>query len=301
MTGTPDFGNIIDDFVIEAGEGLDMAVDDVLSLEQGPDLEAIGRIFRVVHTIKGTAGMLGFDALARFVHGLEDACSDIRSGARSVDRQAADNLLGCLDLTRAKLDFIGKNRREDGDFTRGEACLSALRPGHEPSAPVREEACLRAWSGTVDKVLIVEDDFVSRKMAHSFLSRFSDCYVAKDGSEAIQAVTESYLGAAPEPFSLIVMDVMMPIIDGIRATRAIRALERSKGAGHTHPAARICISSARCDEETRRAAIRSGADAFLPKPLDFKELRRLLERDAQPPADRAAAHPRQNPLPGTRV
>ena len=282
MTDGPDCANIIDDFVVEAEEGLDMAVDDVLSLEQGPDLEAIGRIFRVVHTIKGTAGMLGYDALSRFVHGLEDACSDIRSGVRSVDRQAADNLLGCLDVIRAKLDCIGKNRCEDGDFARGEACLSALRPGPRPSAPVRKEARLRAWSGEVGKILIVEDDFVSRKVVHSFLSRLSDCYVAKDGSEAIQAVTESYLGTAPEPFSLIVMDVVMPIIDGIRATRAIRALERSKGAGYTHPAARICIASARSDEETRRAAIHGGADAFLPKPLDFEELLGVLEWPMQP-------------------
>ena len=276
----PDCGSLIDEFVTEAEESLDMAVDDVLSLEQGPDAEAIGRIFRVVHTIKGTAGMLGFDALSGFVHGLEDACADIRSGVRDVDRRTADNLLGCLDAIRARLGRIAATRRDHGDYAWGEKCLGALRLVSAPSAAEARDASPRG--GVQGKTLIVEDDFSSRKALHSLLSPYTVCYVAKDGSEAIQAVTESYMGAVPEPFSLIVMNATAPIIDGFRATEAIRALERAKGAGYTHPPATICITSTLDDEETRRAAIRGGADAFLAKPLEREVVRQMLAMPAQP-------------------
>jgi len=294
VTLAQDCDGIIEDFVTESCESLDMAVDDVLSLEQGPDQEAIDRIFRVVHTIKGTAGMLDFTALSGFVHALEDVCADIRAGRRGVDRRTADGLLRCLDLIREKLEFIGGACREDADYSCGCDCLDALRA----DAPSGREGVVLDLDGEAEKpraddasellhlsrrnmdckALIVEDDFVSRKVLHSFLSRFSTCYVAKDGSEAIQAVTESYLGPEPEPFSLIFMDVMMPVIDGLQATTAIRALERAKGAGYSHPAAKIIVVTALEDSEVRRRAIQEcGADVCLSKPLDLTELRAIIE------------------------
>ena len=223
----PNLDGIVDDFVTESGENLDMAEDDVLSLEQGPDQEAIDRIFRVVHTIKGTAGMLNFTALSKFVHCLEDTCSDIRAGERKMDRQVTDGMLKCLDFIRSKLNVIAETRTDDGDYSHGEECLKGLCPdaGGRPSPAVTrsvttpepspatghgdngrdtalascpvDELLLLAGGKRTCRTLIVEDDFLSRKLLYSFLARFSICHVAKDGCEAIQAVTESYMGPRP--------------------------------------------------------------------------------------------------------
>jgi len=300
-SGDPDLDIIIDEFVAESCEGLDMAVDDVLSLEQGLDQEAIDRIFRVVHTIKGTASMLNFNALSEFVHCLEDTCSDIRSGNREVNKQVADGLLKCLDFIQAKLDYISDTYHEEGDCSLGEVHLRALREAPRPKAEARPKGIFLdlseddrdtppaasgmdtvsspAGSNKGSKALIVEDDFVTRNMLHAFLSRFMSCYVAKDGSEAIQAVTQSYAGPNPEPFSLILMDVMMPVIDGLQATRAIRELERAKGAGRTHAEAKIFMATAMDDRQTMRKAIHEcGADTYMVKPLDFEEMMRLIAR-----------------------
>ena len=313
MTGfDPDFDGIMDDFVTESGEGLEIAIDDVLSLEQGPDQEAIDRIFRVVHTIKGTAGMLNLTGLSRFVHCLEDTCSDIRSGDRKVDKRVTDGMLKCLDYIRTKLDVIGDTHREDDDFSWGEECLKTLCmdfADQQPSPPTEAakpeppavtesgtcgHAALPSSGGTKErpqpagkplKTLIVEDDFMPRKLLYSFLSRFSACHVAKDGCEAIQAVTESYMGPDSAPFSLIFMDIRMPIIDGLLATRAIRAMEQAKGAEHGGHKARIFIASSEDDSATMHAAVHEyGADLFLNKPLDLTDLKELLIRHSLYPS-----------------
>ena len=288
----PELDILVDEFVTESGECLGMAVDDVLSLERKPDPEAIDRIFRVAHTIKGTAGMLNFNTLSEFVHSFEDICSDIRSGDRKVDKQVADGLLKCLDFIQLRLDVISDTRQDEGDCSWGEEILRSLQGGtvHEALGVVEpvpvdpasivyglDEFFRLYGNGQVGKALIVEDDFAVRSMLYSFLSRFMDCYVARDGGEAIQAVTESYVHPNSEPFSLIVMGVVLPIIDGLRATRAVRALERAKGAGFNHPGARICMIASVDEYETMRDGIQEcGADSHMIKPLDFGKLMRVL-------------------------
>lgn len=75
------------------------------------------------------------------------------------------------------------------------------------------------------RILIVEDDMVSRKFYLIYLSRYGDCDLVVDGLEAIDA----YLLAMKDgllAYDLICLDVMMPKIDGIRVLKTIRDLER---------------------------------------------------------------------------
>ena len=127
-----DLDDLIDEFVTESVEWLDTAVDDILSLEKKPDQEAIDRIFRVVHTIKGTANMFNLKGLAGFVHSFEDICSDIRSGEREVDKHVADGLLKCMDFIRSNLEFIGDTHQETGDWSKGRGLPERLteQPRH---------------------------------------------------------------------------------------------------------------------------------------------------------------------------
>lgn len=275
MSSVPDY-DIIEDFVAESSECLEMAIDDVLCLEQGMDQEAINRIFRVVHTLKGTAGMLNFNGLFNFIHALEDTCSDIRSGNRIVDKTMADNLLRCFDYIQSKLDVIKVERQEGDDFSLGEECMNVLRGTPQGNANTGDELLSLVLDGNVCKTLIVEDDFAARKRLFSHLSQFSTCYVAKDGSEAIQAVTESYLEASPEPFNLIVINAKLPIIDGLQAARAIRALERAKGV-QSSAMAKIFVTTSREDSRQRHTALHEcGADAFIDEPIDPCDLTRLF-------------------------
>ncbi len=77
------------------------------------------------------------------------------------------------------------------------------------------------------KILVVDDQFVSRQKAQKILSQYGDCDAASSGAEAIEAFKVSH--DAGLPYDLIVMDILMPEVDGIETVRQIRDWEESIG------------------------------------------------------------------------
>ena len=94
--------------------------------------------------------------------------------------------------------------------------------------------------------------------------------MAKNGAIAV----ESWLAAQAcgEPYDLVLMDVNMPEVDGIEATRRIRAAEGERGAARTP----IIALTANAFDEDRNACVEAGMDGFLPKPLDRERLEATL-------------------------
>ena len=88
---------------------------------------------------------------------------------------------------------------------------------------------------------------------------------AENGLLAVEA-------AATQRFDLIIMDVNMPVMDGLTATRAIRA---GQGPNHDTP---IVVLSASARSEDHAAGLDAGADAYLNKPIDFAALAKVMNR-----------------------
>ena len=104
----------------EARELLAELETSLLELEQTPqDAELIGRVFRALHTIKGSGAMFGFDQIAGFTHGVENAFDLVRGGKLAVTRE----LIG---LTLAARDHI-RNLLEGGSTEEGAAIVERLR------------------------------------------------------------------------------------------------------------------------------------------------------------------------------
>jgi two-component system, chemotaxis family, sensor kinase CheA len=96
-----DFEFLRKTFVAEADEGLNALEESLLELETNPDnADALHEIFRTVHTIKGSAAMVGYDNLSEFAHLLEDALDLMRSGAITVTPVRVTLLLQSVDAMR---------------------------------------------------------------------------------------------------------------------------------------------------------------------------------------------------------
>lgn len=72
--------------------------------ENRGDRELVGRVFRALHTIKGSGSMFGFEELAAFTHNLETAFDEVRNGRLQVSSELVDLTLAALDQIRAMLD-----------------------------------------------------------------------------------------------------------------------------------------------------------------------------------------------------
>lgn len=98
---------IVAEFVTESLEGLDELDREFVALEQHPDdHDAIASVFRTIHTVKGTAGFLGFDRLQALAHVGESLMSRVRDGELLLDRAITDGLLSLVDALRAIVSAI---------------------------------------------------------------------------------------------------------------------------------------------------------------------------------------------------
>lgn len=124
-------------------------------------------------------------------------------------------------------------------------------------------------------ILLAEDNPLNALIARTVLTRAGAAVqTAADGEEAIQAARRG-------GFDVYVLDLRMPVLDGLSAARQIRAL---------HPGAPIVALTADTGEEERAAALAAGMDAFLTKPIEAEALAQALRSvsSVQPPALRSA-------------
>jgi signal transduction histidine kinase/DNA-binding response OmpR family regulator len=120
-------------------------------------------------------------------------------------------------------------------------------------------------------ILVAEDNEINALLARALLAKLGHRpTTAADGAAAVEAVLAAR--AAGTPFDLVLMDVNMPLIDGLEATRRIRAAEAG-GRGRRTP---IMALSANVLAEDRDACRAAGMDGFLAKPLDRERLAAAL-------------------------
>lgn len=100
-----DFAQFQDAFFEEAAEHLAIVEEGLLALEQHPeDLDLLNKIFRSAHSIKGTSGMFGFNAVAQFTHKMETLLDLLRNGQKKVTPRIADLLLKSTDCLKTLID-----------------------------------------------------------------------------------------------------------------------------------------------------------------------------------------------------
>jgi CheY-like chemotaxis protein len=116
--------------------------------------------------------------------------------------------------------------------------------------------------GSMRKFLIVDDDAMIRSVLQSLFNRCKlESKIAVNGKQAIEKWEQ-------EDFQAILMDLDMPIMDGICACKEIRQREFDDKRSYTP----IIAVSGRCIEEAKGEAMEAGMDGFVAKPFSMKEL-----------------------------
>ncbi|CAH1607656.1 Histidine kinase [Vibrio jasicida] len=122
-------------------------------------------------------------------------------------------------------------------------------------------------SRTHRRILIAEDNLMNQKIASFFLDKAGyDYLIASNGQEALEAITKG------EQFDAILMDCMMPVMDGLTATKEIRRWEKEVGSDKIT----IIALTASVLEEDIQNCFAAGMDAYLPKPYKSNQLFELF-------------------------
>ncbi|MEN5146111.1 hybrid sensor histidine kinase/response regulator [Brevundimonas diminuta] len=221
---------------------------------------------------------IGFDAgfKARIFHRFqqEDGSITRRFGGSGLGLAISDDLVrlmgGELDCESppgggARFWFDLHLPAAQGDDDEAEA--------HAPAAPV-----VRADRGEAPRVLLADDHPVNRKVVELMLEPLGvELTVVEDGAQALAAFMDG-------GFDLVLMDMQMPVMDGLTATMEIRAHEQRTGAARTP----ILMLTANAMSEHVEAGRRAGADGHLTKPLSVAALTQAVAGALDRTGDQAA-------------
>ena len=206
------------------------------------------------------------DALAQRLQADTRLASLRRIALTSVDRHDPDRFVregfaACLAKPIRGRELLSCIDRALQDH--GLACDTCSRPAESGSTQGGRDTA-REYSGNV---LLVEDNIVNQKVAMRFLERLGcSVHLAGNGEEGVQAYTR-------QDFDIVLMDLQMPVMDGLVATQHIRAWEAN--ARRRTPVVALTANAMAGQLERCLAA---DMDGFLTKPLEVPRLREVLDR-----------------------
>ncbi|MCI9020816.1 MAG: response regulator [Eubacterium sp.] len=125
------------------------------------------------------------------------------------------------------------------------------------------------------KILLAEDDFVTRKFMVNFLSKYGECDVTVDGMEAVDAFMMAL--EDDEPYDLVCLDIMMPVMDGYQALVAIRKLEKEKNVPE-EKAVKVIMTTALNEERNVKMAFELGCTIYSGKPINQDRFEQALKK-----------------------
>lgn len=127
------------------------------------------------------------------------------------------------------------------------------------------------------RVLVVEDDFVGRKVLQKLLSEYGECDVAVDGAEAVKAFEMAWEDGVP--YDVMFLDIMMPNMSGHEALKIIRTKEQALNVPAAREVKVIMVSALDDVKNVTQSFFQGGATAYLIKPIErrkvVEELRKL--------------------------
>jgi len=191
---------ILQDFLVEAGEILELLSEQLVDLENNPnDTELLNAIFRGFHTVKGGAGFLSLTELVETCHGAENVFDCLRQNNRSVNAALMDTILGALDvineqfeavkcgdpLHSAPAEILEQLHKLSKPEERGAGCIAAVASAAEEVASAPEQS--------IDDITQAEFDALLDELHEKSGSTVSAPAAAPENAEISEDEFESLL------------------------------------------------------------------------------------------------------------
>ena len=197
-------------------------------------------------------GVCGLSEMADIFHQIESLLEDF----------IAENI-SPVDILLTAHDWLRKNM----DMIEGTVPVESIENSEKlPVSPVKNKPPV--------KILIVDDDFTSRLLLQKILKAYGDIHAAVNGKEAVGVILSAM--DAGEAYDFIVLDIMMPEMDGQEALKAIRTAEEKAGI-MLGKGVKIIMTTALSDSSNVITSFKEQCDSYLVKPVSkdklLKELR----------------------------
>lgn len=220
-TGMPheEMAEYIQMFVDETSEQLDELVEVLLVLEKTPNSSThLNESFRLIHSIKGAAAMMGLDSIALLTHHLENHFDRLRSGVDTLEKSMMNLILKCIDYLREAVDLIRQGR----PLVSAPELIEALSQGFGENPPVAETK-----TATTPSITDVQEQATSNAKA----TNESDCGESKhkriiiylDRAIELPELKAELLIARLSDLSVI--HRMSPDIDHLQSLAELRTLQ----------------------------------------------------------------------------
>jgi two-component system chemotaxis response regulator CheY len=260
---------VAEEYLAECRDHLATIDTGLLALEkEGPEVDEqlLNRVFRAVHSIRGS-GFFELLKIRELAHQMEDVVTLVRAGEMVPTPGIVRVLLRANDRLQELVESPGTSNEADiDDILAALAVLSIDRPHPEQRGTASTKDPI---NGRPLRTLLVEDDFASRLVLQTFLSRYGDCHIAVNGKEAVEAFRAAL--EEQQRYDLICMDIMMPEMDGCEAVRQVRALEETRGISCSSGVKIIMTTTVHDIREVIRC-FNELCDAYLMKPIDLGQL-----------------------------
>lgn len=276
-------------FVLEGRDHCESAARGLLNFEHHTgDPELFNGIFRSFHTLKGNSGLFSeYAAIATLTNAAEELMEPVRNGDKSLDSEMTDLLLAVLDQVCLWLGCIESSGAVPGDAQSESAdLLAALAAMNDreaspdlatesslplliPNAP-DEVSTSPAPADKTDlqlKVLVAEDSPIQQTTLKRLLEDMGcRAIVVANGRDAVEEFENG-------DFDVILMDMLMPVMDGFEATRLIR--ERERITGGKIPVVALTSYSLKAIQEK---CVTVGMSGYLAKPVVRDKLVEAVQR-----------------------
>lgn len=212
---------ILEDFLVEAGEILEQLSEQLVDLEQHPeDSELLNAIFRGFHTVKGGAGFLQLDPMVDCCHSAENLFDQLRNGALKVSSTLMDLVLQALDNINAMFETVKQGGFPDPVDPQLLADLNAMASGQAPAISVQTqvfvEEVVQATPAQHDAEVSAEFDMLVGDLAANNAAVTSDLITEEEFDDLLDQLHGAHgaPGAAASPTSdLITEDEFDNLLD----------------------------------------------------------------------------------------